>query len=274
MEAAMISGSTLPGQTKAVPVLRAARYDQPGGNIPLSPFSSGAIGGLSVTQSALAQQSYQVMTLGQSLGSTVAATLSNAPLAQGTTIYKAHHEIVRAYLDAYKRALAISSGNLTPSGTVARPWKPVEVPAQPTYYSTTSIVVQWAAAEEIYDTVQAFYLSPNKPRDRQIAERITALYRAALEEGEHILPTSLNQFTEFLLENKDLGFPRITLTPDGTIRVRWIRGEGDFVAIEFTGEPDAKLVTEMPGLVPPMRFTREPLASVIAAVKAMGGSFT
>ena len=121
--------------------------------------------------------------------------------------------------------------------------------------------------------MQAFYLSPNNARDRQIAGRITTLYRAALEDDEQILPASLNQFTRFFLANKDLGFPRITLTPDSTIRVRWIRGEGDFVAIEFTGESDAKLVTEIPGLVPRMRFSREPLANIIEAVQAMGGSF-
>lgn len=173
-----------------------------------------------------------------------------------------------------ERILATAAGGfLTPTGTVARPWLPVVAP-QPRYWSSHNITVEGPDAEHIFDAVQAFYLSNNKSRDRKIADRITALYRDALAEGEHIYPASLKQFTQFFLKNKDLGFPRITLTPDETLRVRWIQGKDNFVAIEFTGEPDAKLVAEIPGLVPPMRFSREPLANVIAAAKAMGGSFT
>ena len=174
-----------------------------------------------------------------------------------------------------ERILATAAGgSLTPTGTVARPWLPVVAPVQPRYWSSPNITVEGPDAEHIFDAVQAFYLSNNKSRDRKIADRITALYRDALAEGEHIYPASLKQFTQFFLKNKDLGFPKITLTPDETLRVRWIQGKDNFVAIEFTGEPDAKLVAEIPGLVPPMRFSREPLANVIAAAKSMGGSFT
>jgi hypothetical protein len=167
---------------------------------------------------------------------------------------------------------ALSS--LTPTGTVARPWKPVGAPVQPIYWGSPNITVEGPAAQQIFDAVQAFYLSNNKQRDHRIADRITTLYRDALAEGEHIYQASLNQFTEFFLSNKDLGFPRITLTPDETLRARWIQGKDNFVAIEFTGEPDAKLVAEIPGLVPPMHFSRQPLENVLAVAKAMGGSFT
>src|SRR5947207_2504980 len=39
-------------------------------------------------------------------------------------------------------------------------------------------------SEEIFDAIQALYLSGNTPRDRQIAERIAALHRTAISEGE------------------------------------------------------------------------------------------
>jgi hypothetical protein len=141
------------------------------------------------------------------------------------------------------------------------------------YWSSPNIAIEGPAAEQIFDAVQTLYLSNNKRRDRLIADRITALYRDALEEDERIYLPSLRQFTQFFITNKDLGFPRITLTPDETLRVRWIEAADKFVAIEFTGEPDAKLVAEIPGLEPPMRFSREPVANVLAVARAMGGSF-
>lgn len=163
--------------------------------------------------------------------------------------------------------------SVTPSGTVPRPWTPVGAPVQPMYWSSPNITIEGAAAEQIFDAVQSLYLSDNKRRDRLIADRITALYRDALEEDERIYLPSLRQFTQFFITNKDLGFPKITLTPDETLRVRWIKSADKFVAIEFTGESDAKLVAEIPGLVPPMRFSREPVANVLAVARAMGGSF-
>jgi hypothetical protein len=163
--------------------------------------------------------------------------------------------------------------SVTPSGTVPRPWTPVGAPVQPMYWSSPNITIEGAAAEQIFDSIQSLYLSNNKQRDRLIADRITALYRDALQEDERIYLPSLRQFTQFFITNKDLGFPRITLTPDETLRVRWITAADKFVAIEFTGECDAKLVVEIPGLAPPMRFSREPVANVLAVARAMGGSF-
>lgn len=291
MEATMIGGAALPVPKMVGSVFTSAGLTtlvQPDGQIAVGSFigrrtilGSSQLANISGNQLAMqvAQQALQTVTLGQPFTSTGSQNLSNAALGHAITIDQVpgapseRYSIYRAYLNAYNRAQALSLGSLTPTGTVPRPWRPIEVPPQPRYYSPAAIVAQGAVAEQIFETVQAFYLSANKPRDRHIAERITTLYRAALEEDEHILPASLNQFTQFFLANKGLGFPRITLTPDGTIRVRWIRGDGDFVAVEFTGEPDAKLVTEMPGLVPPMRFSREPLVDVIAVVKALGGSF-
>jgi len=70
----------------------------------------------------------------------------------------------------------------------------------------------------MFDAIQALYLSSNTSRDRQIADRITALHRDALVDDEHILPASLDQFTDFFLAHPELGLPNITLTPDGTLR--------------------------------------------------------
>jgi hypothetical protein len=147
------------------------------------------------------------------------------------------------------------------------------VPVRPKSWALPDIVPEYTSSQQIFDAIQALYLSHNTPRDRQIAERLTALYRAALEEDETVHPASISQFTGFFLAHPELGFPRITLTPDGTLRARWIRGQGNFVAIEFTGKPEAKLVAEIPGLVPPMHFSHVPLTNIIAIVQDMGGSF-
>jgi hypothetical protein len=108
------------------------------------------------------------------------------------------------------------------------------------------IGTEHTASQQIFEAIQALYLSSNKPRDRQIAERITALHRDAIAEDECILPDSLRQFTAFFLKHRDLGLPKVTLTPDSTLRARWIHGAGNFLAIEFTGQPLVKLVAEIP----------------------------
>jgi hypothetical protein len=167
-----------------------------------------------------------------------------------------------------------ASGNLAPSGTMYLPWIETTAGASTQRLSWTSpdIAPEPTTAEQIFETILALFLSHNQLRDRRIAERLTALYRDALDEQEPIRSDSIIQFKEFFLANKNVGFPRITLTPDGNLRVRWIQGEGSFVAIEFTGKPDAKLVAEISGLVPPMHFSSEPLTKIVEVARALGGS--
>lgn len=139
----------------------------------------------------------------------------------------------------------------------------------------TSHKAESAKGEQIFDAIQSLYLSDNRTRDRQIATRITALYRDALAEGEHILSPSLRQFANFFLAHTDVGFPRITLTPDGTLRARWIQGKDSFTAIEFTGMPLAKLVAEIPrehGLTA-RYFSSEPVDTILPFARAIGASF-
>jgi hypothetical protein len=134
---------------------------------------------------------------------------------------------------------------------------------------------EYASSEQIFHSIGSLHLS-SKPRDRKIADRITALYRDALADGERIVRTSLGQFTDFFLAHPDLGLPKITLTPDGTLRARWVHGPENFVAIEFTGEPLAKLVAEIPrddSLTAP-HFASEPLKSIVSVARAIGASFT
>ena len=119
-------------------------------------------------------------------------------------------------------------------------------------------------------------LSRNTPRDRQIADRIASLHQDAIAEDERILPESLAQFAEFFLKNPDLALPTITLTPDHTLRARWIHAQGNFVAIEFTGRPLAKLVVEVPrdeSLVA-KHFSIEPVDGILSIARAIGASFT
>jgi len=142
-------------------------------------------------------------------------------------------------------------------------------------WALPDIVAKHASGERIFDAIQALYLSHNTARDRQIAARLITLYRAALEEDETIGPASISQFKEFFLAHPELGLPKITLTPDSTLRARWIHGTGDFIALEFTGEQNAKLVAEIPrdnGLIA-THFGSEPLENIIAVAQGMGASF-
>jgi len=150
-----------------------------------------------------------------------------------------------------------------------------EAMQQHSTWTSSNITPEFATSEQIFDAIQSLYLSKNCPRDRQIAARILALYRDTLAEDERILSASLRQFTDFFLAHPDLSLPRITLTPDGTLRVRWIQGEGSFTAIEFTGKPLAKLVAEIPreqGLTA-QHFSREPVTHILSVARAIGASF-
>jgi hypothetical protein len=130
--------------------------------------------------------------------------------------------------------------------------------------------------QRIFDAIQDLYHSSNMPRDRYIAHRISVLHQAALAEDQQILPSSLRQFADFFLAHPDLGLPKITLAPDGTLRARWIRGPRNFVAIEFTGEPLAKLVSEIPreDNLTAAHFSSEPPKNIVSVAGAIGASFT
>lgn len=128
--------------------------------------------------------------------------------------------------------------------------------------------------QQIANTIQLLLQTHNNPRDQQIVKRLGVLWRDAVEEGEEILPGSVSQFRDFFLMHTQLGLPKVTLTPDGTLRVRWIRGEGHFFAIEFTGKPLLKLVAEVPrkpGVIA-NHFSSEPIETVIAFAQAIGVS--
>jgi hypothetical protein len=128
---------------------------------------------------------------------------------------------------------------------------------------------------DIFNSIQSLYLSHNRPRDRQIAERITALHRLALEEDQHIAATSLAQFTAFFRSHPDLSLPKITLTPDCTLRIRWIHGADSFIAIEFMGGSMVKLAAEIPrksGQIS-KHFASESVDSVVSVSRAIGASF-
>jgi hypothetical protein len=130
------------------------------------------------------------------------------------------------------------------------------------------------STSKTFDAIQALYLSNNRPRDRQIAERITELHRVVLEEGEHIMPASIEQFADFFLKHPTLNFPRIFVTPNGTLRARWIQSPENFVAIEFTGKPRVRMVAELPrDGETAAYFVSEPITSVVAYSRAIGASF-
>lgn len=151
----------------------------------------------------------------------------------------------------------------------------IEATQQRIAWASPDITPESADSEQIFDAIQSLYLSNNRTRDRQIAARIIALYRDALAEDERILSASLRQFADFFLAHPDLSLSRITLTPDGTLRVRWIQGEGSFTAIEFTGKPLAKLVAEIPreGGLTARYFSVESVNKIVSFARAIGASF-
>lgn len=79
------------------------------------------------------------------------------------------------------------------------------------------------------------HLYESSPRDQQIAARIIALYWDAVAEDECIRYASIEQLVDFFLGHPDESLPKITLTPDGTLRARWTQDSGSFTAMEFTG---------------------------------------
>jgi hypothetical protein len=127
----------------------------------------------------------------------------------------------------------------------------------------------------IFDAIQRLYLSQHKPRDRRVAERLKTLYRDALAEGEKMQAASVRQFADFFIAHATLGLPKITLTPDGTLRVRWIAGPGNFTAIGFTGTSLVKLVAEIPrDSATAQYFASELISNVVGVARDLGASFT
>jgi hypothetical protein len=140
-------------------------------------------------------------------------------------------------------------------------------------YSANAIDQDYLGKQKIFDAVKDLYLS-NNPRNRQVADRLISLHRDALTEDEHVDPDSIPQFAKFFLTYSDVGLPKITLTPDGTLRARWLHGYGDFIAIEFTGKPLAKVVAEIPRERETARyFFSELIESVAPVASSLGASF-
>ena len=149
----------------------------------------------------------------------------------------------------------------------------ISAPPQRVHSVILVIDAKISTALHIFNAIQDLYLSRNS-RDRQIAERLKCLYRDALEEGEEMRTDSIGQLSKFFLNNRDVGVPKITLTPDGTLRARWIHDVGNFIAIEFTGKPLARVVTEMPRENETAKyFFSESIENVVPNARAIGASF-
>lgn len=147
------------------------------------------------------------------------------------------------------------------------------------------VVTQWNkrtdtpesnTADVIDDALHALRDTYNSARDRRIADRLDGLSVDAASEDQPIRTSSVVQFRDFFLNNRQVGVPKITLTPDGTLRVRWITGPRNFFALEFTGLGLAKIVAEIPrdhGLTA-QYFVSEPISSVIVFAQAIKASLT
>src|SRR3954447_13794061 len=113
-------------------------------------------------------------------------------------------------------------------------------------------------------------------RDRRIGERLAELLRDSNAENEIIHGESTQQFLTFFLAHPLLGLPKITLTPDGTLRARWIKGPGNFTAIEFIGAQTVRLVAEVPRDQNQTAkiFATEPIKSVVEFAQAIGATLS
>ena len=122
------------------------------------------------------------------------------------------------------------------------------------------------------DTAVERLLSSTVRDGGRLARRLKSLHLDAIAEGETINGDSIKQLTDFFLAHSDLTLPKITMTPSGTIRVRWIQGKEHFTAIEFTGKPLAKFVAEIPriGGLTARHFGSETLENIESAARAIG----
>src|SRR6266545_2820943 len=161
----------------------------------------------------------------------------------GTTRRNSQQGILHRALKATRQRIAWASPDMTPEFADS---EQIEATRQRIAPASPDMTPEFADSEQIFNAILSLHLSDNRTRDRKIADRLTTLCRDALEEDERILSASLRQFTTFFLEPHDLGLPRIILTPNGTLRVRWIQGAGSFTALEFTGKPLVQLVAEIP----------------------------
>lgn len=193
----------------------------------------------------------------------------------GTALREFDESIPRAFIETIKRTAArnLITVPLQREPPVFFDEPGISASDQRVHSVFSSIDAKNSPALQIFNAIQDLYLSQNQ-RDRQIAERLKCLYRDALEEGEKMRTDSIGQLCKFFLDNRDVGVPKITLTPDGTLRARWIHGAGNFIAIEFTGKSLARVVAEMPRNNETANyFFSESIENVVLNARAVGASF-
>ncbi len=224
------------------------------------------------TLKSLSTMNFQnVVEPGASTGTFESVSLETANI-QGTAALGSPRRVFLSY-----SRKALSPENLYKFSQLLRKWRQAShnAPYTPLLSQIAQALdVDSYETQSIFEAIQDLYLSHNRPRDRKIADRITALYRIVQEEGESISPRSLRQFTDFVLEHPQLDLPKITVSPEGMLRTRWISGPSNFVAIEFTGEPLVKLVAEIPrgeGQTATY-FATERIDTVIPIGRLMGAS--
>jgi hypothetical protein len=133
---------------------------------------------------------------------------------------------------------------------------------------------QSPTATAIGRAVRRLDLAANDARNRAIVDRLGAIAADAREEGDAIRPLSVAQLAGFFVEHPEVPVPKITMTPDGTLRARWIKGPGHFVAIEFLGRNEVRILAEVPrGRKPPRQaYAQIESGAVPAFVATLGTS--
>lgn len=178
------------------------------------------------------------------------------------------------FLRARQHVSTVPMPYLTAAAITLRHPSPVVISAS----ALPNLDYVWSVPETttqaVVNAIRRLYHNQSSLRDRCIAERLTTLYRDALAEDEKMHAGSVKQFADFLINHAEVGLPKITLTPDGTLRARWIAGSGHFTAIEFTGTALVKLVAEVPrGDTIAQYFASELVSNVVGIASDLGATF-
>jgi hypothetical protein len=122
-----------------------------------------------------------------------------------------------------------------PAGSILRTGQYFWAPGQPVTFAYSDVLEglpltspnfsrKYSSELQLFEAVRVLRLSSTS-RNIQIADRLVTLSKDASDEGVSILADSTKQFAEFFLTHRNLALPKITVTPDATLRVRWISGK-------------------------------------------------
>ena len=110
-----------------------------------------------------------------------------------------------------------------------------------------------------HDLIQLIYTQQFIFHRERIANRLFVLQKAAKEDepdSTGISLSSLQGFYDFLLQQRNLKYPTITLSPDNNIYASWRAEQGRVFSVHFLENNDVRFVIFMPNEKRPGRKIR------------------